>query len=193
MPAVPLNTLALLPSFDQECSVTVVIETPKGSRNTYGDHAERGVLMLEGVLPDGTAFPYDVGFVPFTIGRDDVPLDGLLFLDAPTPPGCVVPARPAGAIEARQRQGAWKRNDRLLAVPAQSRAQSHVHSLADLRPGLLDEVERFFDHDTNLQGRRFEPIARAAPDGATALLEAGRAAFAARRPSGGHGSEHGAT
>lgn len=120
-------------------------------------------------------FPYDFGFIPSTLGQDGDPLDALVFLDAPAPVGCLVSARLIGVIEVRQRQAEeeWVRNDRFLAVACHSRAQAHVHSIDDLRPGLLDEIEAFFQHYTRLQGKTLEVLGRGGPARARERLDAG--------------------
>jgi len=57
-------------------------------------------------------------------------------MDAPVVPGCVIRARPVGAIEAKQKAKGddWQRNDRLIAVAAHAQTHQNVQSLKDLRP-----------------------------------------------------------
>src|SRR5947209_2197127 len=99
----------------------VVIETPKGSRNKYAFDEMKGLYKLKKVLPLGTLFPFDFGFVPSTLGDDGDPLDVLLLMDEPVFPGCLVAARLLGVIEAEQTEdGETERNDRLIAVSAAS-------------------------------------------------------------------------
>ena len=45
--------------------------------------------MLNTVMPKGSFFPYDFGFIPSTLGEDGDPLDVLVFMDDPAPVGCV--------------------------------------------------------------------------------------------------------
>ena len=81
-----------LPLVDEETGdLTVVLETPKASRNKYKYDAGRDVMRLGATLGEGLAFPYDFGFFPSTLGEDGDPLDVLLFLDTAVPPGCVTP------------------------------------------------------------------------------------------------------
>jgi len=55
--------------------------------------------------------------------EDGDPLDVLVLMDAPVFPGCIVPSRLIGVIEAEQTEGeSTERNDRLLAVAANSAA-----------------------------------------------------------------------
>src|SRR5918992_1612302 len=103
----------------------VIIETPKGSRNKFNYDEDHKLFKLGGVLPAGAVFPFDFGFIPSTTGGDDDPLDVLLLMDEPAFPGCLVPARLVAVIEAEQteRDGETTRNDRLIAVAA----DSHTH------------------------------------------------------------------
>src|SRR6516162_6407805 len=121
----------------------VVIETPKGSRNKYDYDPDCDCLELATVLPEGMSFPYDFGFVPSTLGEDGDPLDILVLMDAPVVPGCVIRARPVGAIEAKQKAKGedWERNDRLIAVAAHAQSHQNVKSLEDLRLHLVDGMK----------------------------------------------------
>jgi inorganic pyrophosphatase len=50
--------------------VTLVVETPKNSRNKYKFDIESKIFKISKVLPEGNSFPYDFGYVPATM-RDD--------------------------------------------------------------------------------------------------------------------------
>jgi inorganic pyrophosphatase len=172
--------LSHLPTFDPETGdLTVVIETPKGSPNKYDYDSNCGAFRFVAVLPEGMSFPFDFGFVPSSLGDDGDPLDVLVLLDASTPVGCVLSARLIGVIEAKQRdkEGEWIQNDRLLAVATRSRRHTHIASLRDLRPELLDEIEAFFAHYNELAGKEFQPVNRCGPDEARKLVKIGMDRF----------------
>ncbi len=172
--------LAALPAFDpdQADMITVVIETSKGSRNKFAYHSASATFRLKHVLPEGSAFPYDFGFIPSTQGDDGDPLDVLVFLDEPAPLGSVVAVRLIGVLEARQRAsgGEWEENNRFLGVAAPAQATAHVNDLDDLRPRLLDEIEAFFVQYNRLRDTTFEVRARSGPKRARQLVESGIAA-----------------
>src|SRR5437868_13373634 len=113
---------AKLKQFSQlPARVTVVIETPKGSRNKLKFDPATRKFKLSKVMPEGMMFPYDFGFVPSTKAEDGDPLDVLVLTDAPLFPGCLVECTLIGAIEAEQKEeGETERNDRLIAVATQS-------------------------------------------------------------------------
>ena len=178
MPAPALHELAA--RGDDGCW-RAVIEAPAGSRNKLKWQASLGAMELHAVLPLGTAFPYDFGFIPSTQGQDGDPLDVLLFMDEPAPAGTVVPCRVLGVILARQKPasgGKAERNDRLLAVARNSHRYAHWKKMADVTPAVLDEVERFFVFYNAQKGVRFEPLGRAGAAEAKRLLEDGRKLFA---------------
>ncbi|MBO2012334.1 inorganic diphosphatase [Hymenobacter negativus] len=153
--------------------VHVVVEIPKGERNKVAFDPELGVFKLKGVLPEGHSFPYDFGFVPSTKAEDGDPLDVLLILDAPTFPGCVVEARLIGALELEQREndGSTVRNDRLLAVAADSHEHKSIHALTDLSTDMLHEIEHFFSSYNEAHGRSIRVLRRVGPERAHALLK----------------------
>jgi inorganic pyrophosphatase len=149
----------------------VVIETPKGSPNKLAFDPELGQFKLMGVLPEGSSFPYDFGFVPSTLADDGDPLDVLLLMDAPTYPGVVVEARLIGVLEAEQPEdGQPQRNDRLLAVAAESRRHRHLHEIGDLPPQVLHEIEHFFESYNQAKGQPFRIVRRSGKKRAEELV-----------------------
>jgi inorganic pyrophosphatase len=150
------RSLDQLAAFEDDCLV-VVIETPKGSPNKIAFEPRYGTFVLRGVLPAGAVFPFDFGFVPSTRADDGDPLDVLVLMDAPVFPGCVVLSRPVGVIEAEQTEdGQTERNDRLLAVAANSATHRSINELGDLSRDLVAQVEHFFVSYNEARGKRFE-------------------------------------
>ncbi len=180
--------LSRLPALDTSSGdVTAVIETPKGSANKYDYDEGFAAFKLVKVMPEGMTFPYDFGFVPSTVGEDGAPLDVLVFLDAAVVVGCILAVRLIGVIEAKQRKngGDRIRNDRLLAVATHAHTHQHVQTLDDLRPGLVDEIEAFFQHYNEMKGSEFKPINRGGPKKARKVLDQGEAVFRKRNKAAG--------
>ncbi len=170
------RSLTRLATFRQNApEVNVIIETPKGSRNKFDYEPELDVFELAGVLPEGSVFPYDFGFIPSTLGEDGDPLDVLLFLDQSAPTGTLVSARLIGVIEANQTEqdGQTTRNDRLLAVAIRAHTHSEVKALQDLRPQMVEEIEHFFSSYNQTKGKKFQPTGRGGPERARELVQAG--------------------
>jgi inorganic pyrophosphatase len=167
--------LTRLAAWDPESGhVNVVIETPKGSRNKFKFEPKKRHFFLHGVLPVGSAFPFDFGFVPSTLGEDGDPLDLLILMDEPAFPGCLVVARLIGVIEAEQTQdGKTVRNDRLIGVEEKCSAYRDVHSLKTVSPDLLDDIEHFFSSYNEMKGASFRPLGRFGPRRAVKLIQEG--------------------
>jgi inorganic pyrophosphatase len=152
--------------------MNVIIETPKGSRNKLTYDEKYGIMKLSGVLPVGSSFPFDFGFIPSTLGGDDDPLDVLVLMDEPVFPGCLVPSRLVGVIEAIQTEnGKTNRNDRLIAIASDSLTHSDVNSLEDLNPNLMDQIEHFFISYNEMKGKKFKPSGRYGPARARKTVE----------------------
>lgn len=175
----PGNLLSVNAYAENGKELNVIIETPKGSRNKFNYDAEYHLFKLGGVLPLGAVFPFDFGFIPSTLGDDGDPLDVLLLMDEPAFPGCLVEARLVAVIEAKQteRDGEITRNDRLIAVAADSRTHKAVRTLSDLNDTLMDEVEHFFISYNQIKGKKFEPLGRFGHIKAAALVEDGMKRF----------------
>ena len=63
--------LSDLPEQDRETGdILAIVETPKGSRNKYDYDPELMTFRLAGVLPAGSVFPFDFGFIPSTKADD---------------------------------------------------------------------------------------------------------------------------
>ena len=136
-----------LPPFDSDDADTlhVIIDTPKGSRNKFEWDKKHGLYKLGGILAAGAFFPYDFGFVPSTLADDGDAIDVLVLMEEPAFVGCLVPSRLIGGFCAFQTEsGKTERNDRLLAVAANSRNQHDVKTLDDLNQNLIHEIEHFF-------------------------------------------------
>ncbi|MGI9056562.1 MAG: inorganic diphosphatase [Pyrinomonadaceae bacterium] len=165
-----------LKPFDEEKGeLNVIIETPKGSRNKYAYDEKLGLFVLKGVLTLGHSFPFDFGFIPNTLGGDGDPLDVLVLMDEPAFVGCLVPSRLIGVIEAEQteRDGKTERNDRLIAVAADSKLHEDVKSINDLNELLSAQIEHFFISYNEAKGKKFKPLGRFAAVKAKKIVESG--------------------
>jgi inorganic pyrophosphatase len=159
-------------------TLNVVIETPRGSRNKFSFDPDRGAFRLKSVLPAGASFPYDFGFLPDTMGDDGDPLDVLVLMDESAFPGCIVPARLIGVIEAKQiEHGKSERNDRLVAVAADAHDYQDLHTLRDVNANLLKELEHFFISYNEMRGKQFKLIGTRGPKHASKLIAKGIKAY----------------
>ncbi len=161
--------------FDAESEdLNVIIDTPKDSRNKYKYDEKLQIFKLGGVLAAGHSFPFDFGYIPNTLGGDGDPLDVLVLMDEPAFVGCLIPSRLIGVIEADQtEEGKTERNDRLIAVSADSRTHKDIKSINDLNETLVDEIEHFFISYNEAKGKQFEPLGRFGAIKAKQLVEEG--------------------
>lgn len=166
-----------LPQVDPDTGdLLAVIETPKGSRNKYDYDPDLMAFRLGGVLPAGSVFPFDFGFIPSTKADDGDPIDVMVLLDESVPTGCVVSVRLLGAIEAEQREkdGKWVRNDRLIAVATHAHLHKEATSMKDLPSHLIPEVEAFFEQYNRLHGKEFRVVGHCGPKHARKLVDAAK-------------------
>jgi inorganic pyrophosphatase len=176
-------SLIQLNTFDRETNeLNVIAETPKGSRNKFKYDEEQCVFKLGGVLPVGSSFPYDFGFIPSTLGGDGDPLDALILMDEPAFPGCIITSRLIGVIEAEQiQEGETERNDRLIVVASTSRIHQNIEALSDVDGHLLDEIEHFFISYNEAKGKQFKPLKRSGPKRAQEIVAEGVQRYKTRR------------
>ena len=137
--------------------IYVVIETPSGSRTKYAWDSDARTFVVRKVLPLGTTFPYDFGFVPGTKVEDGDPLDVLVLADEPLALGCTVRCRVLGAIACKTSEpdGREVRNDRVIAVPLASIVGADWHTLDDIGGRLVHEIVDFLGSYTRREGRLF--------------------------------------
>lgn len=137
--------------------LNVVIETPAGSRNKYEYVPENDFFRLKKILPSGTIFPADFGFIPSTMGEDNMPVDVLVLMEAPACTGAVIKCRCLGVIQAEQKEDGKKfRNDRVIAVAEESLTFADLESIKDLNDHLVNEIIHFFEYYNEMAGKKFK-------------------------------------
>jgi inorganic pyrophosphatase len=162
----------LLKAILESGEILVVVDTPRGSTVKFKYDEELGAFTIARFLPGGLAFPFDFGFVPGTRAADGDALDVVLLMEGSSFPGCVVPVRLLGVLEAKQKKrGHMLRDDRLIAVASKSLTYGRARSLRDLGRETLDGMERFFVASNQVEGRRFEALGRFGLARARAILD----------------------
>jgi len=156
--------------------INVVIETPKGSRNKFVYDEKMDLFQLRKILPSGTAFPLDFGFIPGTKGEDGDPLDVLVLMEQSTYPGCLVECKLIGVIKAEQLdKGAAKpeRNDRLVAVPDVSVEYNHLKDIKEMGEDRLNDIIHFFKYYRMMSGGEFNCLGTGNAEEALELVKKG--------------------
>ena len=159
---------------DDQSTIRVIIETPKGSRNKYAYDEEQRIFILKKVLPAGMAFPHDFGFVPSTLAEDGDPVDVLILMDEPAFCGCAVECRLIGSIEGEQYdEERTQRNDRLVAVEKGNHTWSNVKRIDDMGKKFIKELGDFFVNFHKLKGRKYRILDVKGPKQAYRSVEKG--------------------
>ena len=140
--------LSLIPAQPKQGVLNVLIEIAGGSKNKYEYDKDLQAFALDRVLSSSVKYPYDYGFIPNTLADDGDPLDGMVIMDEPTFPGCIIAARPVGFLEMID---GGDRDEKILCVPDKDPRYAHVKSLKDISPHRLEEIAEFFRSYKNLE------------------------------------------
>lgn len=128
--------------------VQAIIEIPYRSRNKYEVDHDTKRIKLDRVLYSAMAYPAEYGFLEDTLAFDGDPLDILVIGTEPTYPGCIVPARVVGYLEAIDN---GFEDFKLISVVDVDPRYNEVNELSDLSPFILDEIKNFFENYKTLQ------------------------------------------
>ncbi|MEI2618461.1 MAG: inorganic diphosphatase [Thermomicrobiales bacterium] len=158
--------------------VDAFIEIPMGSRNKYEFDEGSGQFRLDRVLYSSVHYPTDYGFIAHTLAPDGDHLDILVVVHEPTFPGCVVEARPIGGLDMSDEKGS---DFKVLAVPTGDPRFDHVHTLRDMAPHTLLEIEAFFATYKLLEPKDTEVLGWHEVDEAWEMIERSRETWAAAR------------
>ncbi|MGK7931076.1 MAG: inorganic diphosphatase [Microcystaceae cyanobacterium] len=160
--------LSLIPPQPEPGLLNVLIEIPAGSKNKYEFDKDMNAFILDRVLFASVQYPYDYGFVPNTLADDGDPLDGMVIMDQPTFPGCVIASRPIGMLEMID---GGDRDEKILCVPAEDPRYTGVKSLDDIASHRLDEIAEFFRTYKNLEKKVTEILGWQSLDKVQPLIE----------------------
>lgn len=160
--------LSRIPAQPEPGLINVLVEITGGSKNKYEFDKALNAFILDRVLFSSVKYPYDYGFVPNTLADDGDPLDGMVLMDEPTFPGCVIAARPIGMLEMID---GGDRDEKILCVPAEDPRYANVKSLDDVAPHRLDEIAEFFRSYKNLEKKVTEILGWQNVDKVAALVD----------------------
>ncbi|MBE9067500.1 inorganic diphosphatase [Leptolyngbya cf. ectocarpi LEGE 11479] len=160
--------LSRIPAQPKPGLINVLIEIPGGSKNKYEFDKDINAFALDRVLFSSVQYPYDYGFVPNTLADDGDPLDGMVLMDEPTFPGCVISARPIGMLEMID---GGDRDEKILCVPNEDPRYTDVKTLDDIASHRLDEIAEFFKTYKNLEKKVTEILGWKGLDQVQPLVE----------------------
>jgi inorganic pyrophosphatase len=153
-------------------TVTMIVETPRGSMQKFDRDPATGLFQLTKFMPKGMAFPYDFGYIPSTLGEDGDPLDIICLSDIPTFTGCQINCRILGAMQVLQTEtdGGQMRNDRYIGIPEISQDYGHIKTLSELPSKLIRQLESFFINYNTLAGKKLKILRRIQATAALKLI-----------------------
>jgi inorganic pyrophosphatase len=131
--------------------VRMIVEIPKNSANKYEYDGQLGVFRLDRALYSAVHYPGDYGFVPGTLAEDDDPLDVLTLVDEPSFPGVLISVRPVGVLSMVDED---EPDQKILAVPNRNPRFDQIHTIDQVFPHNLREIEHFFSIYKELEGKR---------------------------------------
>src|SRR5258708_39099575 len=149
----PPNLYDLDPGSESQEIVRMIVEIPKNSANKYEYDGKLGVFRLDRVLYSALHYPGDYGFIPGTLAEDADPLDVLTLVDEPSYPGVLISVRPVGVLEMVDQE---EHDQKILAVPNRNPRFDQIHTIDQVFPHNLREIEHFFAIYKELEGKRTE-------------------------------------
>ena len=126
---------------NDERTVEVFVEIPRGSRNKYEYDPERRIIRLDRRLFSAPVYPADYRFVAETLAEDGDPLDALVLVSDPTFPGCVVRARPLAVFWMTDEKGP---DAKISCAPDPDPELETAHDVDDIPQHMRDEIKHFF-------------------------------------------------
>lgn len=143
-----LSTLPPGPNPPDE--VYCLVEIPKGANNKYEYNKKLSVFTLDRVLYSAVFYPTEYGFIPGTWFKDKDPLDIMVVCSTSTFPGCLIKAKPIGALEL---QDTGEKDTKIIAVASDDPDSAHIKSLKDIHH-LKKEIKNFWENYAELEPKK---------------------------------------
>jgi inorganic pyrophosphatase len=148
-----MNWLTLAIGEKAPALVNAVIEVPGGQANKYEYDKALHCFRLDRPLYTSVHYPGDYGFIPSTLAEDGDPLDILVLLPQPSFAGCLIEARPIGALDMLDQK---VHDQKVLAVAESTPTHVGIRNYKDLAAHALRAIEHFFEIYKELEGKRTE-------------------------------------
>jgi inorganic pyrophosphatase len=166
------------PGPDSPEVVRAIIEIPKNSANKYEYDGDLGVFRLDRALYSPMHYPGDYGFIPGTLAEDGDPLDIIIMVDQPSFTGCLMEARPVGLLHMVDQK---ESDQKILAVPNRNPRFDSIHTIDQVFPHVLTEIEYFFSIYKELQGVKTQMKGWSGPRDARRVVTDSRQAYLVRQ------------
>ncbi len=176
-----MANLANIPARDNDGNLRAVVETPRASCVKIKFDEELDAFVCSRPLVLGVSYPYDWGFFPSTRAADGDPLDVMIYHDATTFPGVVIPCKPIGVVRLSQKSKKGReRNDRIIAVPLD---EPRYDDARNLHGRVRDELEQFFRNVVCFEGKGVRVEGWEGPKTAEKLIREAQRTFDSGRRS----------
>lgn len=147
--------------------VNAVVEIPAGSSNKYEYNPALDAFVLDRVLYSPLYYPTEYGWIAGTLSEDGDPLDILVFASHSTFPGCIIGARPIGALHMQDEKG---EDFKIVAVADTDPRYSEVRTLNDLPEAVRSEIVHFFSVYKQLECKETEILGWLGEDDAIRII-----------------------
>lgn len=152
----------------------MIVEIPKNSSNKYEYDGELGLFRLDRALYSPLHYPGDYGFVPGTLAQDGDPLDVLAIVDDASFTGVLISVRPVGMLDMVDDD---EPDQKILAVPNNNPRFDQIHTIDQVFPHKLRELEHFFTIYKELEGKRTKMFGWKGPREARETIRVSRQAY----------------
>jgi inorganic pyrophosphatase len=127
--------------------MNIIIEISKGSSIKY--EIENNKLKVDRFLNVPFVYPFNYGYIPNTLGRDDDPLDAVVLCDHSLIPGSIIKCKLIGALKTDDEHG---EDNKFIFVPDNSVdiKSKNINKLGDIQKKDLDKIQYFFKHYKDL-------------------------------------------
>lgn len=166
------------PGPDSPEIVRAIVEIPRGSANKYEYDKSLEVFRLDRALYSPMHYPGDYGFIPGTLAEDGDPMDILVLVDEPSFTGCLMEARPVGVLNMVDQM---RPDQKILAVPNRNPRFESIHTVDQVFPHVIREIEYFFSIYKELQGMKTKMEGWAGPREARKVITESRQAYLDQR------------
>ncbi len=160
--------------------VRMIVEIPKNSSNKYEYDGSLGVFRLDRALYSAVHYPGDYGFIPGTLADDNDPLDVLTIVEEASYPGVLLTVRPVGLLDMVDQN---EPDQKILAVPHRDPRFDQIHTIDQVFPHNLREIEHFFTIYKELEGKRTEMRGWKGPREARDLIRRSRDRYLKAHPA----------
>ena len=169
----------LNPGADCPEVVRMIVEIPKNSSNKYEYDGKLGLFRLDRALYSPLHYPGDYGFIPGTLAQDRDPLDVLTIVDEASFTGVLMYVRPVGMLDMVDND---EPDQKILAVPNRDPRFDQIHTIDQVFPHNLREIEHFFAIYKELEGKHTKMLGWRGPREARELIRTTREAYLDAHP-----------